>query len=120
MTTPAWPASLPGAFLAGTHKPVPVKNRDEFQPDYGPALYGRHYTGRWKAVTGDMILTSVELDDLDDFYEDDLASGSLDFTMHNAITGNVTKTMRFAAPFEPQDASNANEYRVSLSFFMLV
>lgn len=93
-----WPGSLPSAFLVDTEDGQDRQNRDEFDTDYGPSLYGRRYTGRVADHSGVMAMNKTQKDALKTFFRTTLKDGSLEFTMNNAITDNTSKTCRMSAP----------------------
>jgi len=92
---PAWPASLPAPAVSGMSG-GPQSNIASFQPEIGPPIQrkrasavARQYDVQLPAVTRDQRATFVG------FFEDDLAFGSLSFTMRDPFT-DTDKTFRFA------------------------
>ena len=94
MTT--WPTTFPCALLSNYNETIPDTTiRSEM--DQGPAKVRRITSAGVPMISFSMILTGALLSDLETFYLDTCASGSLPFTMDHPRTGDSI-TVRFRSP----------------------
>lgn len=107
----AWPGTLPQLVDQSGYSESPPNILLRSTVDSGPAKSRRRFTSGVRPITCSMILTAAELEILDAFYIDDMASGSLTFTWVHPRTQDAA-TFRFTKPptYSPFGAS----YQVSL------
>jgi hypothetical protein len=111
--TTSWPSTLPTEPLRGSLVVAQEDNIVEFKPDVGSPIRRRRYTGRRVAMQCEMTLTEAQRRELDSFYSDDCADGSVNFTMTDWIDG-TTQTFSWAAAPQFQHVM-VEIFRVSLS-----
>lgn len=97
---PVWPAELPGPAI-GTLNESPPNNVIASQPDKGPAIVRRRTTANVRPLSFSMMLTSEELQTLDDFFTDETDYGSVPFDYDHPRTGDAC-TARFKPGSVPQ------------------
>lgn len=110
-----WPVTLPtltSGFLAGTYKEAPPNNTIRTNMDIGPPKMRRRTTCGPVPISGQMLMTSTQIDILDTFYVSTLKYGSTSFGGHHPRLGS-TVTMRFVD--RPEWTDNAPFWNVGLS-----
>lgn len=80
MTSPRWPASLPPPLLAEYGESV-TPPTVVFEPDVGNPLTRRRGTIHRKEITATFRVTSDQLRDFEEFFFNEIASGTLAFRM---------------------------------------
>lgn len=91
---PAWPSNLPQFFQEGGYSETLPNQRIESQNDSGPPKVRRRFTTNWRPIEGDIWCTGEQAEDFEEFFEDDLAGGTLSFTWVNPITQDA-QTFKF-------------------------
>lgn len=104
MTNPVWPEDLPAAPLADGFQETWPDTTLRSQVDVGPAKTRRRSTAGIGKLTLAYYLTPAQCAVLKDFYQNDLAGGSLRFDMPHPVTGDSI-TCRFTRPPAPAAAS---------------
>ena len=95
---PSWPATLPKPLLLSWRETRP-DNVIRTAMEYGPAKTRRRTLSNVTPVSFELLLSEAQLTTLDDFYDNDVASGALSFSMNHPRTG-VLKNYKFTKPFE--------------------
>ena len=84
---PQWPATLPPLNeISGFNERQP-KNTLRTPMDAGPAKVRRRFTAGVRPLQGRMLMDADQIEILDSFYINDLASGSLKFDITHPRTG---------------------------------
>jgi hypothetical protein len=93
---PQWPATLPPLTEISGFNERPPKNTLRTQMDAGPAKVRRRFTAGERKLGGRMLMDADQIEILDSFHVNDLASGSLKFDGIHPRTG-AAAVLRFAA-----------------------
>lgn len=109
---PAWPGDLPRQPMDGSYNYAPVDNVARTENDIGPPIMRRRFTGSSRVESGTLALNETQARSLMDFWDIDLAQGSLQFTMASWRDG-VVRDHTFASP--PQISRSANTYFASVT-----
>lgn len=80
MSYSSWPASIPQEPLSTTWKESVANQKLVSQMDAGPPKQRRRFTAGIVPVSFQMAMTGTELETFKDWYNDDLAAGSLRFS----------------------------------------
>jgi len=107
---PTWPASLPPPTVDGFSEQR-QRNVAAFQPDVGPPRYRRRSTAAAVTATITLVLDKDALADFDEFFETDLADGTLPFDMNHPRTGEAFSWVFAEAP--QQDRLTVKATRVT-------
>ncbi|KKK88167.1 hypothetical protein LCGC14_2745910 [marine sediment metagenome] len=94
---PAWPAGLPQDPLLDGIQEASPDTRLVTQMEQGPPKVRRRFTAAERGIGMRMIMTTAQIETLDDFFVLTLGSGSLTFTWKHPRTGNAA-TYRFKDP----------------------
>ncbi len=98
---PAWPATLP-QFVQEQGYSESLPNQTVESPmDSGPPKTRRRFTTNWRPITCTIWCTAEQADDFEEFFEDDLAGGSLSFTWVNPISQDA-KIFKFMGGKPPR------------------
>lgn len=97
MPDPIWPVTLPTSLLVAGYSESPPNTAIRSSVDAGPAKIRQRFTAGPRPISGRLILTADQLDDLDDFYVTDTAGGSLQWTASIDRVG-TSASYRFTAP----------------------
>lgn len=89
MSSPTWPASLPQVPLVRGLSAQMRDGRLAFEPERGPAITRRGFSGPLKAFSVAFSLTQAQRATFEAFLEDDLAGGSLAFGMRDPNTLDI-------------------------------
>ena len=76
---PTWPLSLPQQLLQRGYRESLADNVIRTSVDAGPEKRRPRFTAAVKPLSGSMTMTSAQLDTLEIFVDDDIASGALAF-----------------------------------------
>lgn len=87
---PTWPATLPPPAIS-TLNEQPPDNVLRTTMDKGPAKKRRRTTANTRPMTFSIKVTEAQVQELDDFYEQDLYSGSLNFDFTHPRTGQIVE-----------------------------
>ena len=90
-----WPTTLPDKFSIRQYRESPPNNSIRQTMDVGPAKVRRRQTSAERPITGTMVMTFDQKNAFDDFYENDLFSGSLTFDGLNHPTTGADTVWRF-------------------------
>lgn len=82
---PVWPSTLPAPKL-GTLNESPPDNTIRSTMDKGPPKLRRRTTANVRPISFGLVLTKEQVQILDDFYIDDVFSGSIPFTFEHPRT----------------------------------
>lgn len=91
-----WPASLPPPYLNSLQE-SPPNNLIRTSMDKGPDKVRRRTTANIRPISFTLMLTPDLVEVIDEFYVDDLASGSTEFDYTHPRTGEAC-TARFVNP----------------------
>lgn len=118
MSVSPWPSTLPQNIrIEGYGESLPDTNV-KASMDVGPAKIRRRTTSAVRPVSGELVLTHVELEDFKDFYNDDLLGGSLRFSWTDPFDGSTAVEMRFAeAP--SWNAQDPDKFKVNIKLEIL-
>lgn len=111
---PDWPDTLPCPVMAMTESRQP--NIAAFKPDVGPPKQRRRSTAVGVDTSIAFRMTNTQLDTFDDFFVNDLADGTLPFTMNHPRT-TISYDWTFTAEAPPsieRFAPNASRVTVRL------
>lgn len=92
-----WPATLPDIVTYDEYSESPPDNALRTSMDVGPPKSRRRTTANVRPLSVMMILTTAQVETLDVFYDDTLASGTLTFNFDHPRT-ETTEEMQFAEP----------------------
>lgn len=93
----AWPGGLPQFILRDGFERKPSNQSIRSRMDTGPAKRRRRFTTKTRKINAQVPLAdSTEIGIFETFFEDDLAGGTLSFTMTEPIF-QVTKTFAFVS-----------------------
>jgi hypothetical protein len=119
----AWPAGLPQSLNIDGYGQAPDDGNVRTAMDAGPVHVRRRFSAVARRVAGYMVLTDAQFDDLMEFYDDDLAGGSLPFDWHPRGRHNaspaVVFSMRFTGPPTMRPIAGNRAYQVDMSFEIL-
>lgn len=86
--TAVYPSTLPAIPLAsGGLQGRFVPNSSSFQPDQGRPIRRRRYSGRFREESFSLMMTDSQLRILFDWFEQDLADGTEEFTFTSQASG---------------------------------
>jgi hypothetical protein len=85
---------------------------ERFQPDQGPALEHRRFTGLERTWSYDVYLTDTEANQLLNFYNDDAGAGTITITARHPRR-NETRNVRFFGPPECEYIGGKEGWRAS-------
>ncbi len=108
----AWPGDLPRQPMDGSYSYAPVDNVVRTDNDVGPPITRRRFTGSSRVESGTLALNEAQARSIVDFWDIDLAQGSLDFTMPSWRDGVVRDHM-FVGP--PSISRTANTYYAAVT-----
>lgn len=91
---PTWPISLPQAPLLAGFEFSPQGNVASFGTEVGPPKARRRSTARVRLLPFNAHMTDAQLEDFLEFFEDDLADGTLPFDLTDPVSGG-TRSFRF-------------------------
>lgn len=97
MPTPTYPTTLPNQLLGLRDKRE--DNVVRTQMEAGPAITRRRYTASVRTLSVPVVFTGAQRAIFEDFFEDDLKSGSLSFEWNDPLT-DETAIFRFTKPPE--------------------
>lgn len=86
MTNIIWPSSLPQVIRLEGLSTKRKSNVIRTQMDAGPQKARRRYTVATKEFTGSVVLTELQRETLEDWYDNELGSGVLRFLMKDPQT----------------------------------
>jgi len=119
---PDWPATLPQTPpLEGIQIGGPSGAFVEHQMDAGPPQTRRRSTAvRRPATFTYQHLTQTQIEVFEDWFENDLVSGTLTFTMPHPIT-DLDRTWKFINPASPYSISpmTRTTYQLTISLELL-
>lgn len=87
---PTWPSTLP-APKVGSYKENPPKLTLRTEMEQGPAKVRKRFTAGVRMLSFTLCLTKAEVEILDDFFVDDVASGALSFDYSHPRTAVACK-----------------------------
>lgn len=108
-----WPAQFPQDLLFDSFAEQMPSGNIRTEMGAGPDKIRKRSDANYRRVTGEVILTTTQVTDLVDFYENTLTQGTDVFDWKNMITQN-TQEFRFREP-PSWSAFTPNSYRVSLN-----
>lgn len=121
MALAVWPATLPQSFLVEGFTANRMEARSVFQPEKGPAIRRRGLILPFRIYRGGLepALTQTLVGTLEDFYEDDLAEGTLPFTFPlDPLDGTTNIIVRIEGVIEYQ-VIGFDHYRPSMTLMRL-
>lgn len=83
------PATLPQVPRTDEYQTGARPNLRVFETDLGPPKISRRGTARSKPLTCSFVYTQDQVAEFEDFYEDDLADGSLRMTWTDPLRGDA-------------------------------
>lgn len=107
-----WPAGLPQNMLFDGYSEKLPDGSVRTEMDAGPPKIRKRSDAGYREISGQVILTTTQVEDLVGFYEDTLSQGSVLFEWKNQIT-QTTAEFRFREPPEINPVS-ANLFRATL------
>lgn len=109
-----WPPSLPQKPQPGSWNERAEENWIQSEPEIGAPVRRLNQTAAGSLASGDFMLTTAELADLLDWYEDDLLYGVRSYQWVHPIRGTLM-WWRFEAPISYiTEAPDAHRTSVSL------
>lgn len=84
---PTWPATLPQLMEKTGFQRTPKASVIEFGTEVGPGKRRRRSTARFKIMSMVFTMTTAQVADFEEFYEDDCEDGSLPFDYIDPIGG---------------------------------
>lgn len=117
MTTLTWPATLSCQPEQGSWEEEPQNDVVRFQPEAGPPIMRRRSTADSMLCSAVFVMTAAQYAIFRAFYSDDLAGGSLRFTMDHPITGTSYDWTFEGGP--KMSATTNRKVRVSVQLRML-
>lgn len=101
MAAAAWPSTVPQCFTLDSFQSGIGNGLIKTSPDTGPPKVRRRFTAVTRPLRGRVVMSYTQLSTLEAFIADDLAGGSLPFTISSQRGGSPVLAM-FAAE-EGQD-----------------
>lgn len=98
MVNPVWPASLPQSAFVDNFSESVEDSQVEFPVEVGPPKRRRRISSPQRLVEHNLVLSAAQRTDMLEFYEDDLANGTLYFDMVHPIDGGAAVTWAFREP----------------------
>ena len=117
MPNPLWPETLPAAPLAAGFQETWPDTTLRSQTDMGPAKTRPRSTAGIGKLALAYYLTAAQYAALKDFYQNDIAGGSLRFDMPHPV-GGAAITCRFLKPPAPA-AATPGRFKVALELEVL-
>lgn len=111
-----WPSTLPQVPLQSGYEEGTIDTTIRSSMDVGPAKVRRRTSAGVRPIKFNFMLTSSELEDLIEFYEDTLMSGAIHFTWDHPRTG-VNEKWRFTKA--PLWSKNGSYYSVPIELEIL-
>lgn len=115
--TATWPTRLPCRFTAYSQDHEAADNLIRSEMSVGPAKARRRSTAAVSRLSGEMVMTSAQLDAFFAFVKDDVAGGALPFTFKHPY-GNDQILVRYLPPYRVK-RFGAGKWLVSLSLEVL-
>jgi hypothetical protein len=106
-----WPLTLPQLVDQQGYTESPPNIVIKSSVDAGPAKIRRRFTSGPRPINCGMILSAAEIEILDDFYINDIASGSLAFNWVHPRT-QAAASFRFTKP--PSYSPFGAQYQVAM------
>lgn len=116
MATFSWPTALYGFILKGSYQESPPDNSERTKMDVGPAKTRRRTTAGVRTFTLDHFFTSANLVIFDEFYNNTIKSGSLEFNYRHPKTQVLGE---YRITDLPSYAQMNEGYRVRIKMEML-
>lgn len=91
MTDILWPAELPQVLILNNLSAEKQNNVIRTQMGAGPAKIRRRYTVATKNFSGQIVVTEAQRRVLENWFDNDLASGALRFAMKDPQTLNYSQ-----------------------------
>lgn len=110
-----WPDSLPCALM-NSYTESPPENTIRSQMDTGIPKLRRRSTAATRPISFSMSLTAAQYQLLDDFYVNDVFSGSIPFNYTHPVTGAAVEA-RFLE--RPQYRSQSGRYLAAINLEIL-
>lgn len=88
MATPAFPSWIPAPAMQDSYQEQPESNQAAFQPDTGKPILRRRTSISTDLITFVSQLTSLEFEQVKNFYRYTIKDGTLQFTMPHPRTGS--------------------------------
>lgn len=107
-----WPAELPQVLILDNLSAEKQNNVIRTQMDAGPQKIRRRYTVATKNFSGQIVVTEAQRRVLEDWYDNDLASGALRFLMKDPQT-LILSQFRFREHYK-EDSLNG-VWKITLS-----
>ena len=104
-----WPVTLPQTPLAEGYHSTPQDNVLRSEMDAGPEKARRRFTAKSEYITCQWDLSGAELIIFENFFEDDILDGSIEFDFPHPQDGGTVSAM-IRAPYEKEPM--AHRWRV--------
>ncbi len=114
---PTWPAALPTLPLAEGFRETPANNILRTEMEQGPAKVRRRSTAGVGKMTLAYLLSTADIQTLENFIQDDLSGGVLPFSFTHPRKGNAL-TCRFRQLPE-YGATNGGYFKVAVELEIL-
>lgn len=92
-----WPVTLPQILLLNGYAEAPANTALRTTMDAGPAKVRRRFTAGVRPISGQILVTGVQLETLKTFYNITIQSGALRFNWVEPLDGVTSVEMRFTA-----------------------
>jgi hypothetical protein len=115
---PSWPASLPQHVLVEGYDEAPPDVLLRTEMDAGPAKVRRRFTAGVRELRCAILCDSDQLDDLEEFFRDEIAGGALPFDWVHPRTQDAA-SFRFVRRFTIAPEPGAKYWRVGLELEIL-
>jgi hypothetical protein len=114
---PTWPASLPSLPLADGYREITSHSIVRTEMEQGPAKLRRRSTAAVSKLTLSYLLSTADIQALEEFIQDDLMGGALAFSFDHPRTGSAV-SCRFRQLPE-YGAVNGGYFKVSVELEVL-